>query len=168
MDPKVVTTILNLLDAKYGQEIVAGKRAPLTITRGKKHDYLGILLDYSKRGYVKLDMTAYLKKFFHATVAKLLFLCKRGRPDIQTAIAFLCTRVRHPTKHDYNKLSRVIKYLRHTKDLVLRLSAENLNIIKWWTDASYGVHHDMRSHTGGVMSMGTGAAYSTSRVTIRE
>ena len=101
--------------------------------------------------------------FFHATVAKLLFLCKRGRPDIQTAIAFLCTRVQHPTKHDYNKLSRVIKYLRHTKDLVLRLSAENLNIIKWWTDASYGVHHDMRSHTGGVMSMGTGAAYSTSR-----
>jgi hypothetical protein len=57
----------------------------------------------------------------------------------------------------------VIKYLRKTKDLVLRLSADNLNIIKWWIDASYGVHHDMRSHTGGVMSMGTGAAYSTSK-----
>jgi hypothetical protein len=72
-------------------------------------------------------------------------------------------RVQHPTKHEYKKLSRVIKYLRHTKDLVLRLSAENLYIIKCWTDASYGVHHDMRSHTGGVMLMGTGAAYSTSR-----
>jgi hypothetical protein len=102
-------------------------------------------------------------EFFHASVAKLLFLCKRGRPDIQTAIAFLCTRVKHPTKHDYNKLLRVIKYLRHAKDLVLRLSAGNLNIIKWWTDASYKVHHNMRSHIGGVMSMGTGAAYSTSR-----
>jgi hypothetical protein len=44
-------------------------------------------------------------KFFHATVAKLLFLCKRGRLDIQTAIAFLCTRVQQPTKHDYNKLT---------------------------------------------------------------
>ena len=102
-------------------------------------------------------------QFFHATVAKLLFLCKRGRPDIQTAIAFLCTRVQNPTKYDYNKLARVIKYLRNTEDLVVRLSAENLNIIKWWTDASYAVHHDMRSHTSGVMSMGTGAAYSTSR-----
>jgi hypothetical protein len=50
-------------------------------------------------------------EFFHAAVAKLLFLCKRGRPDIQTAIAFLCTRVQHPTKHDHNKLARVIKYL---------------------------------------------------------
>jgi hypothetical protein len=71
--------------------------------------------------------------------------------------------VQQPTRHDYNKLSRVIKYLRKTKDLVLRLSADNLNIIKWWIDASYGVHHDMRSHTGGVMSTGTGAAYSTSK-----
>jgi hypothetical protein len=67
ISPKVVTTILNLLDAKYGQEIVAGKRAPLTITRGKLHDYLGILLNYSERGYVKLDMTAYLKKVLDET-----------------------------------------------------------------------------------------------------
>jgi hypothetical protein len=200
MDPKVVTTILNLLDAKYGQEIVGGKRAPLTVTRGKIHDYLGMTLDYSEPNVAKIDMTDYVKKIldeapvemdgtatspaaehlfkivednelldvansesFHATVAKLLFLCKRGRPDIQTAIAFLCTRVQHPTKHDFNKLSRVIKYLCNTVDLVLRLSADNLNIVKWWVDASYGVHHDMRSHTGGAMSLGTGAVYSTSK-----
>jgi hypothetical protein len=71
--------------------------------------------------------------------------------------------VQQPTRQDYNNLAKVIKYLRVTQQLVLRLSADNLNIIKWWVDASYGVHHDMRSHTGGTMSMGTGAAYSTSR-----
>jgi hypothetical protein len=90
-------------------------------------------------------------EFFHATVGKLLFLCKRGRPDIHSAIAFLCTRVQATIKHDYSKLSRTIKYLRNTKKLVLRLSADNLNIVKWWVDASYGVHHDMKSHTGGLM-----------------
>jgi hypothetical protein len=200
VDPQVVTRILNLLDAKYGQEIVGGKRAPLTITRGNIHDYLGMTLDYSEPGFVKLDMTdcvnkildemseemdctatspaaAYLfqivegieplnertSEFFHATAAKLLFLCKRGRPDIQTTIAFLCTQVQQPAKHGYNKLSRVIKYLRKTSGLVLCLSAENLNIIKWWVDASYGVHHDMRSHNGGAMSIRTGAIYSTSK-----
>jgi hypothetical protein len=42
---------------------------------------------------------------FHATVAKLLFLCKCRQPDIQTVIAFLCTCVQHPTQHDYNKLA---------------------------------------------------------------
>jgi hypothetical protein len=45
VDPKVTDTILGLLDVKYGQEIVGGKRTPLTVTRGKKHDYLGMTLD---------------------------------------------------------------------------------------------------------------------------
>jgi hypothetical protein len=62
IDPKVVTTILNLLDAEYGQEIVGEKRAPLTINQGKLHDYLGMLLDYSEPGYVKLNMVEYIKK----------------------------------------------------------------------------------------------------------
>jgi len=31
--------------------------------------------------------------FFHRYVAKLLFLCKRAQPDIQTVVAFLSTRV---------------------------------------------------------------------------
>ena len=31
---------------------------------------------------------------FHHSVAKLLFLCKRARPDVQTAVAFLCTKVK--------------------------------------------------------------------------
>jgi len=30
---------------------------------------------------------------FHTIVAKLLYMSKRGRPDIQLAVAFLCTRV---------------------------------------------------------------------------
>ncbi len=62
VDPKAVTTILNLLDAQYGQEIVGGKPAPLTITRGKIHDYLGMLLDYSESGIVKINMIEYIQK----------------------------------------------------------------------------------------------------------
>ena len=30
---------------------------------------------------------------FHSIVAKLLYVCKRSRPDIETTVAFLCTRV---------------------------------------------------------------------------
>ena len=36
------------------------------------------------------------KDLFHEFVAKLLFLGKRARPDLQTAISFLSTRVREP------------------------------------------------------------------------
>jgi hypothetical protein len=200
VDQKAVTTILNLLDAQYGQEIVGGKRAPLTITRGKIHNCLGMTLDNSKPGVVKINLVDFVQKIFdempenmdgtatspaadhlfkiiegielvgeatskllHATVAKLLFLCKRRRPDIQSAITFLCTWIQHPTRHNYNKLVRVIKYLRKTSNLVLRLSAENLNVVKWWVDASYGVHRDMRSHTGSTMSLGAGTVYSASK-----
>jgi hypothetical protein len=99
---------------------------------------------------------------FHSITAKLLFLCKRARPDIQTPIAFLCTRVRNPDVDDYKKLQRVVRYLRGTKKLALTLEADDLQVIKWWIDASFAVHKDMRSHTGGAMSLGKGAVYSTS------
>ena len=37
-----------------------------------------------------------------------------------------------------------------------------MRIIKWWVDASYAVHPDMKSHTGACMSLGKGSIYSSS------
>jgi hypothetical protein len=99
---------------------------------------------------------------FHHHTAKLLFLSKRARPDIQTAVTFLTTRVREPDEDDYKKLARCMKYLRGSIDLPLTLEADNLSVVKWWVDASYGVHPDMKSHTGATMSLGKGAIYSRS------
>ena len=44
-------------------------------------------------------------EMFHHYVAKLLFLCKRARPDIQTTVAFLTTCVTAPDEDDYKKLA---------------------------------------------------------------
>ena len=41
-------------------------------------------------------LTEDLAKFFHHYVAKLLYLSKSARPDMQTVVAFLCTRVKAP------------------------------------------------------------------------
>ena len=38
--------------------------------------------------------------------------------------------------------------------MCLTLEANDLQIIKWWIDASSAVHGDMRSHTGGTMTLG--------------
>ena len=102
-------------------------------------------------------------EFYHTTTAQALFLSKRARPDIQTAVAFLCTRVKGPDRDDYKKLARMINYLRATKDLPLTLEWDGLNIIKWWADASFATHMDMKGHTGGLMSLGKGAMCSTSK-----
>ena len=121
------------------------------------------LFDFETRTSNKQLLTAEKKRIFHRITAQLLFLAKRARPDIQTAVAFLTTRVKCPDVHDWKKLGRVIKYLRGTPKLCLTLESESLNVIKWWADGAFAVHSDCKSHTGVVMSLGKGAAYSTSK-----
>ena len=99
------------------------------------------------------------KQAFHRIVAKLLFAARKGRPDVVLAIAFLATRVTKSDEDDWKKLKRVLSYLKGTIDLTLTLSANCLNTTKWWIDASYAIHSDMKGHTGGMMSLGQGAIY---------
>ena len=200
VDEHVVTKLIEQLNDKYGKE-ACGKEVPLTVKRGKKHEYLGMVLDYTTEGKVRVDMRDYLKKnvlselpedfsgtavtpagihlfdvdpnaeklnksdseLFHHVVAQLLFVCKRGRPDLQTAVAFLTTRVKNPDIDDMKKLKRAIAYVRETIELVLTLETDKLMNIYWWVDASFAVHPDAKSHTGGTMSLGGGLIYSASR-----
>ena len=70
-------------------------------------------------------------EIFHRIVAKLLFACKRARPNIQTAVAFLTTRVSKSDDDDWKKLKQCLQFLQSTINLCLTLSAENMTIIKW-------------------------------------
>ena len=89
-------------------------------------------------------------------------ICKHVCPDIQVAVAFLSTRVREPDEDDWKKLLKMMMYLNGTKDLVLTLSADKANVVKWYVDASYAIHPDMKSHTGSVLTMGGGAIQAKS------
>ena len=101
-------------------------------------------------------------EIFHSYTAKLLFAAKRARPDIQTAIAFLCTRVKDPDVDDWKKLKRVLGYIKDTIFLPLTIGWDGTGNIYWYVDASFAVHNNMRSHTGAMMTFGTGAALSMS------
>jgi hypothetical protein len=106
------------------------------------------LIDYEK------------KKEFHSVVAKLLYLAKRTRPDILTAVSFLTTRVNKPNIDDWNKVQRVLKYINGTKDLgiILRPNKKEMNINAYF-DASYGVHEDGKSHSGLFIALGEGPIF---------
>ena len=189
---EVVEDIIKKLTDKFGQD------SPLTVSRGRVLEYLGMKIDYRKKGKVTFSMEEYVDKLlkdapydmqgiartpaavhlfnindganklpeekaqlFHHVVAQLLYLCRRSRQDIQTAVAFLCTRVKNPDEDDYKKLSRVMQYLRGMKEMSLTI--EPSNSPRWWVDSSYAVHPDMKSHTGIFMTIGKGGMYTASQ-----
>jgi hypothetical protein len=109
------------------------------------------------------DLDTLKKEIFHHTTAQGIFLCKRGRPDFSPAIAFFSTRVRQPDNDDWQKLVRMMKFLKQTQDDVLTLEADGSNVLEWHADAAFAVHPDFKSHTGATMSMGKGVVTHLSR-----
>jgi len=91
---------------------------------------------------------------FHATVAKLLFVAKRARPDILLAVSFLTTRVKEPDSDDWKKWIRVLGYLKGTMELCLTIVCENIQKLTWYIDGSYATHDDMRGQSGAVLMTG--------------
>jgi hypothetical protein len=99
---------------------------------------------------------------FHSGAAKCLYLSKRARPDIITAVAYLSTRVQSPNECDYKKLDRIMKYLNGTRKLGLRLTQKNgINVVTH-IDAAFAVHPEFKSHGGSNTTIGEGTIHAKS------
>ena len=92
--------------------------------------------------------------FLHSMRSRLLFAANQAQLDIQVTVVHLCTRVCEPTKDDYFKLARVIRYLCATVHLPLVIGWDDSRTLLWSIDASFAVHNDMRSHTGSMLTFG--------------
>jgi hypothetical protein len=91
---------------------------------------------------------------FHSIVAKLLYLGKRGRPDILLLIQFLCTRVKGPTIEDQRKLERVLGYLKLTKTWTRVFDLTPFNQVMSFIDASFATHDDGKRQSGCMVFIG--------------
>ncbi|GFH55456.1 hypothetical protein CTEN210_11932 [Chaetoceros tenuissimus] len=167
----VVKDIIAKLESKFGK---------MEVSFGDEHTFLGMKIKYNrKRRTVTVDMKEYLleaieesgmditrnamtpakpnlyiinekseplnedkKERFHSVVAKLCYIAERSRLDIKPAMSFLRTRVQKPTIEDWG--------------------ADTLTKLQTWVDASYAIHNDRKSHTGGAMSFGRGVICSKS------
>jgi hypothetical protein len=100
-------------------------------------------------------------KAFHTSVARLLYLSKRTRPDILLPVNFLCTRVKSPTEEDGRKLERVVKYLQGSQDLGICLQPDPMSNVHMesFVDASYACHPDAKGHTGIYVAIGRGPIF---------
>ena len=188
IDSAALEAVHALLVRTFGQ---------VSINHGRVHSYLGMTLDFSRAGAVRITMERYVDellrnfevegiadtpasstlfeiregvpelgvkdaKDFHSRVATLLFLAKRIRPDIGTAVAFLTTRVQQPTTDDGRKLLRVLRYINGTQHLGLTIvPSEQLCVIAY-VDASFAPHADAKSHSGTIITLGQGPVYTES------
>ena len=191
-DPKVADQIIYELEKRFGK---------MTVTRGNKHNFVGMDITFRDDCKFEICMEQYLEEsiaafpeeitrssrtpakgdlfnedsddervklnsteaeVFHHIVAKVLYVAKRARPDIDLVISFLCTRVAEPTNGDRKKLKRVLEYIKSTLGMVRIIGAQGDEILQTWVDASYAVHRDMKSHTGGTMSLGVGTIHHRS------
>ena len=111
-----------------------------------------------------------LSEVFHSVTSKLGYIMKRGRPDIETAVSFLMKRVSKSDIDDWMKLRRLIGFIQRTIDEIRVIGATSLTEIMTFVDSAYAVHENMRSHTGGLVSFGIGAAHTksaTSKINVK-
>ena len=101
-------------------------------------------------------------EIFHSVVAKLLYIFKRARPDIEPTISYLITRVSTSNVDDWEKLKRVLTYLKGSINEIRIIGVRSLKEIFTWIDAAFAVHDNMRGHTGGSISMGYGIIHGRS------
>eukprot|EP00957_Ditylum_brightwellii_P127655 9735629-Ditylum_brightwellii.AAC.1 len=86
----------------------------------------------------------------------------KGRPDINPEVSYSSTRVKYANKNDWNKLVRILGFLKETIDNVLTLDADDSQTLTWHIDASFTVHANMKRHTGTMFTLGKGAILSNS------
>lgn len=101
-----------------------------------------------------------LAQAFHSAVAQLVFLCKRACPNTQTPVSFLMKGVQELDADDWDKLKCVLKYLKSTLYMKRVLSTDSLHSMKWWVDASYDMHWDMKGHMEMMKGLGKGEVMS--------
>jgi hypothetical protein len=96
-----------------------------------------------------------LRVKLHSGVATALYISKRGpRPDVLLPVNFLATRVTKSSEDDLKKFLKVLKYLKGTDTLAMRLVVGDDKTLYLYVDASYGVHDKGQSHTGSVLKYG--------------
>ena len=99
---------------------------------------------------------------FHPGFARLLWVGVKTHSDTLVALSFLEKRTSRPDEDDWVKLERLLLYLQDAIDMPLTLGIDGLQVVKWWADASFAIHPDMKSHSGFLGSLKRGAIFARS------
>ena len=84
---------------------------------------------------------------------------KRSRPDLKPTMGSLQMRVHSQNKDGWHKkFMRVMCFIKSKVEDVRTIEADSLYHMLTMIDSAHAVHKDMRGHTGGLLTFGTGRA----------
>lgn len=119
----------------FGLKDAKSSKTPMDVSYGKS-DTSDLLENNSK---------------YRRLIGRLLYLSVNTRPDISASVSILAQRVTKPTNEDWNQLKRVVKYLKSTHDMKLKLSniqSNNLSLFGY-ADATWADNRSERKSNSG-------------------
>ena len=119
VDMEVLESIISKIELEFGKE------APLTVTRGKIHEYLGMTIDFSDPGKVIFSMIDYVQKLIDETPEELLKgACTSPASNHLFNVNADCDKLDPSTAILYHHLVAQLLYLgkRTRPDLLLAVS----------------------------------------------
>ena len=99
----------------------------------------------------KFDRVHYL-----GMVMSALYLTRLTHADIPFPTLFLATRSQSPTVDDYQKLCRVLKYVKRGPEYGVLFRKDAGICATVYTDASHGLHEDGKGQIGIIATLGSG------------
>ena len=94
---------------------------------------------------------------------KLIQVSKRGRPNIEPVISFLCIIITESTNEVKSKFRRVFQYLKQTIGDKRIMGADILSRLGTWVNATYVLQTDLKIHTRNGITFGYGMIHCNSR-----
>ena len=85
------------------------------------------------------------RELLHLELSKCLFIMKMSRPDLDTAMSFLRNIVSNIDVDDWINLRSIPRFFQCTLKDRRSFSVTNIDKIFTWLNASYMVHHDVKS-----------------------
>lgn len=91
---------------------------------------------------------------YRQLIGRLLYLSVNSRPDISASVSILAQKVSQPSIEDWNQLKRVVKYLKATNEMKLKLSDIQSNDLSLfgYADATWADDRiDRKSNSGRII-----------------
>ena len=124
---------------------------------------VGILILLSTTCLIVEQMTLKLKNRFREIIYHTIYILYMANCSFwYITSSLLFYNVSEGTQYPrLEEFSHMWKYLEATKYLFLTLKTSGIQVIQWYVDVDFSVHHDMRSHNDIMMNLGKYCVYGS-------